>query len=79
MKKHYVADLKPGDEFADYFLVKSSDIRVGGNGKKYLDITLADASAEISGKKWDIDDGELPKLEAIHGGITVAVKADVKE
>lgn len=27
----------------------------------------------------DIDDGELPKLEAIHGGITVAVKADVKE
>lgn len=50
---------------------------MGGNGKKYLDITLADASAETSGKKWDIDDGELPKLKP-HGGITVAVKAGYK-
>ena len=62
MKKHYIAELKTGEEFADYFLVKSSDIRVGGNGKQ-----------------WDIDEGELPRLQALKEGLTVAVKADVKE
>ncbi len=79
MKKHYIAELKTGEEFADYFLVKSSDIRVGGNGKQYLDLTLADSSGEISAKKWDIDEGELPRLQALKEGLTVAVKADVKE
>jgi len=79
MKKHYIAELKTGEEFADYFLVKSSDIRVGGNGKQYLDLTLADSSGEISAKKWDIDEGELSRLQALKEGLTVAVKADVKE
>lgn len=79
MKKHYIAELKTGEEFADYFLVRSSDIRVGGNGKQYLDLTLADSSGEISAKKWDIDEGELPRLQALKEGLTVAVKADVKE
>lgn len=79
MKKHYIAELKTGEEFADYFLVRSSDIRVGGNGKQYLDLTLADSSGEISAKKWDIDEGELPRLQALKEGLTVAVKAEVKE
>ena len=56
MKQNYVLQLKADMEFMDFFMVKTIAIRVGSNRKKYLDMTLADCTGEISAKKWDISD-----------------------
>jgi len=79
MKEHYVIQLRSGDDFIDFFMVKSIAIRVGSNRKKYLDMTLGDATGEISAKKWDIDDAELESIDQIQVGQIIKVRASVTE
>ena len=62
MKQYFINQLKIDEEFTDFFLVKSIAIRIGSNRKQYLDITLADNSGEINGKKWDVNDEEAINL-----------------
>ena len=62
MKEIYVKDLRKDQEITDFFMAKTSAIKVGANGKQYLDITLGDKTGEISGKKWDVSDSEYPAL-----------------
>ena len=79
MKQNYVLQLKADMEFMDFFMVKTIAIRVGSNRKKYLDMTLADCTGEISAKKWDISDEELDGINRIQVGDIIKVKAGVTE
>lgn len=79
MKEHYVAKLKKDMEIVDFFMVKKSGIRVGANHKQYFDISLGDKTGELTGKKWDVQPQDIPKLEAMTEGKLVKVKAQVTE
>lgn len=79
MKEIYLADIKTNQELITYLIVKSVAVKVGSNKKAYLDLLLADSTGEISAKKWDIADEELPGLEKIKPGSVLKVKAVVTE
>ncbi|HAF60078.1 MAG TPA: HD domain-containing protein [Bacillota bacterium] len=79
MKQHYVSLLTTDDEIQDFFMVKSIAVKLGSNKKQYLDLLLADNTGEITAKKWDIADTELPSLNEIESGEIVKVKAQVTE
>lgn len=79
MKDLYISDLKTNQEIISYFIVKTVAVKVGSNKKAYLDLLLADCTGEVSAKKWDIADEELPGLEKIKEGNIIKVKALVTE
>lgn len=79
MKEVFVKDLRKDQEITNFFMAKTLAIKVGANGKQYLDILLADKSGEISGKKWDVSDAEYPVLKAIGEKSIVKIKAVVTE
>ena len=79
MKDIYIEDLKTGQDFMSYFIVKTVAVKVGSNKKAYLDLLLADKTGEISAKKWDIADEEMPGLQKIKEGSVIKVKALVTE
>ena len=78
-KEFFVENLKIDAEITDFFMVKSSALKVGSNHKTYLDITLADKTGEINGKKWDVSDDEALTLSGIREGSLVKIKASVSE
>lgn len=77
MKNIYIKDLKEGQEFIDFFIVRASGVKVGSTGKKYLDITLGDKTGDLTAKKWDVSPSEESALEAIKAGDIVKIKASV--
>ena len=79
MKELFVKDLRKDMEITEFFMAKTTVIKVGTNGKQYLDITLGDKTGEISGKKWDVSDAEYPMLKAIPEKSIVKVKGVVTE
>lgn len=79
MKELFVKDLRKDMEITEFFMAKTTVIKVGSNGKQYLDITLGDKTGEISGKKWDVSDAEYPMLKAIPEKSIVKVKGIVTE
>ena len=79
MKQIFVNELIKNDEITDFFMVKSCSIRVGSNRKPYLDVMLGDKTGEVSGKKWDVQEEEQPRLKKISEGDIVRVKAQVIE
>lgn len=79
MKEVYIGQLRTDDEIQDFFMVKTIAIKIGSNKKQYLDLFLCDKTGEITGKKWDVADPELPTLNEIAEGDLVKVKANVTE
>lgn len=79
MKEIYVKDLWRDQEITEFFMAKTPYIKVGSNGKQYLDITLADKTGEVSGKKWDVSDSEYPALSALKNKEIVKIKGVVVE
>lgn len=79
MKDVYISDIKVNQDIISYFIVKMVAVKVGSNKKAYLDLLLADCTGEISAKKWDLADEELPGLEKIKEGSVIKVKALVTE
>ena len=79
MKEFYVSGIRTDQEVQDFFLVKSIAVKLGSNKKQYLDLMLGDSTGEISGKKWDIADAELPTLAEIKEGDLIKIKANVTE
>ncbi|QOX64266.1 HD domain-containing protein [Anoxybacterium hadale] len=79
MKEFYIGQLRTDDEIQDFFMVKTIAIKIGSNKKQYLDLFLCDKTGEITGKKWDVSDPELPALNEIADGDFVKVKANVTE
>ena len=79
MKELFVKDLRKDQELTEFFMAKASAIKTGANGKQYLDITLGDKTGEVSGKKWDVSDGEYPALAEIKEKDIVKIKGIVTE
>ncbi len=79
MKEYYISFLKNEEEIQDFFLVKGIAIKLGSNKKQYLDLLLSDNTGEITAKKWDVADTELPSLNEIQAGDIVKIKAQVTE
>lgn len=79
MKEIFVKELRKDQEITEFFMARTIAIKVGSNGKQYLDIMLGDNTGEISGKKWDVSDGEYPSLKAIEEKSIVKIKGVVTE
>ena len=79
MKEVYIAHLKTDQEFIDFFMVKSIELKIGSNKKQYLDILLGDKTGDINAKKWDVSDEEAENIRNISPGDIVKVKATVNE
>ena len=79
MKTVYINQLATGQEFQDFFMVKAIAVKIGANKKQYLDLTLGDSTGEITAKKWDVADAELPSLNEITAGDIIKIKASVTE
>ena len=79
MKEFYIGQLRTDDEIQDFFMVKAIAIKIGSNKKQYLDLVLSDKSGELTAKKWDVADAELPSLNEICEGDVVKLKANVTE
>lgn len=79
MKEYYVNTLQLDDEITDFFLIKDIAVKIGSNHKSYLDITLADKTGEINGKKWDITEDEIYTINTMMVGDFAKVKAVVSE
>lgn len=78
-KQNFASQIAVGDEVLDFFIAKNPGIRIGSNQKMYFDITLADKTGEINGKKWDVSEAESATLSAIAEGDVVKIKASVTE
>lgn len=79
MKEIYISDIRTAQEVTDFFMVKSIAVKIGANKKQYLDLMLGDKTGEISGKKWDVSDEELPSLMEIKEGEVIKIRANVTE
>ena len=79
MKETFVKNLRKDMEVTDFFMVKSSAIKTGANGKQYLDIALGDRTGEVSAKKWDVSEAEQESLVQIKEKEIVKVKGLVTE
>ena len=79
MKEFYIGQLRTDDEIQDFFMVKAIAIKIGSNKKQYLDMLLCDKTGELTAKKWDVADPELPSLNEIAEGDIVKLKANVTE
>lgn len=79
MKETYIKDLRKDQEVVDFFMVKMAAVKTGSNGKQYLDITLGDRTGELTGKKWDVSDGEYPALAGLKEKDLVKIKGVITE
>ncbi len=79
MKENYILDLKVDREYTDFFMLKTIEIKMGSNRKQYLDVVLGDSTGEISGKKWDLADEEMPYLQKLQVGEIVKIKGLITE
>ncbi len=78
MKTIYAANVRPGDDIQDFFIVKGVQIKTGQTDTEYLDITVGDASGDLNAKKWDVspDDSEVRSLQ---NGDVVKIRGTVVE
>ena len=79
MKEIFIKDLVKDQEITDFFMAKKVAIKVGANGKQYMDIVLCDKTGDITAKKWDVSDAEYPVLKAIEDKSIVKIKGLVTE
>jgi 3'-5' exoribonuclease len=79
MKERFVINLIPKEELTDFFLVRDLAVKVGSNGKQYLDLFLSDKTGEIRAKKWDVTDAEADSFARIHPGDILKIKGEVTE
>lgn len=79
MKEFYIADFKTDEEITDFFIIKTIALKLGSNKKQYLDLLVADSTGEVTAKKWDVADSELPSINEIKDGDIVKIKAVVTQ
>lgn len=79
MKDFYIADFRTDEEITDFFMVKTIALKLGSNKKQYLDLLLGDSTGEVTAKKWDVSDSELPAVNEIKDGDIVKIKAVVTQ
>ncbi|HPS31006.1 MAG TPA: HD domain-containing protein [bacterium] len=58
-KRTLITEMDEGDIIIPdsncYFLVKKSNVKVGKNGQRYMDVELFDGVGSVNGKVWDLD------------------------
>ena len=79
MKEIYISGIKTDMEIQDFFMVRMIAVKIGANKKQYLDLLLSDSTGEITAKKWDVADEELPALGEIKEQDIVKIKGSVTE
>lgn len=80
MKDIFVIDIKAGDTILDaFFMIRSAQLKIGANRKRYFDMVLADSTGEISAKKWDVFEEEVDTLQKYKAGDIIKVRASVNE
>lgn len=81
MKPYYIKDLvaDEGHVVEDHYLVRTSDIRDGNQGKRHLYLTLADATGEIQAVKWSLNPEEVSIYTRIKPGMIIGVVGRCKE
>lgn len=78
-KEIFIENLTVGEELTDFFMAKNGSLKTGSNQKIYFDVTLADKTGEINGKKWDVSDDEAASLSVLKDGTVVKIRASVSE
>ena len=53
MERKRLSDLKVGESFIAFFLIRKVECKVTTGGSKYLDIVLGDSSGELEARLWD--------------------------
>lgn len=71
----YLKDIKTGDNFEGYYLIKSVELRQTRAGKDFLAMVFQDKTGSISGNLWD---AQTHNVEIFQAGKVVHMKA-VKE
>lgn len=66
-----IAQYQDGEEMQLFALIKEAAAKTTSAGKPYLALTLADASGEIGGMRWDASPKDIAELQA---GKVVSVK-----
>ncbi len=79
MKEFCIVDFRTNEEITDFFIIKTIAVKLGSNKKQYLDLLLADSTGEVTAKKWDVSDAELPSINEIKEGDIVKIKAVVTQ
>lgn len=77
--KTYLADLTPGENVEDFFILKSLVIRTANNGNKYGDLILADKTSEMVTKIWDLNKDVLPVVNDLREKDIVKIRGVVNE
>lgn len=57
-------DLKNGEEFSLFVLIKSADIRVARNGKQFIAFSFQDRSGSMDGMYWSATEEEIKTFQA---------------
>jgi 3'-5' exoribonuclease len=58
-----IFDYQIDEKLELFVLIKSANVRIAKNGKKFIAFVLADASGEISAKFWDATDDEIARFQ----------------
>lgn len=61
MEYKKINELQNGERIDGFFLVKSVELKISTNNKKYLDFTLADKTGDINAKLWELTEEEENK------------------
>lgn len=69
-----ICDFAEKDVVEGFFLLRSVQAKDNKNGKKYLDLELADATGEINAKYWNVKEEELDSFQS---GTIVKIRAEV--
>ena len=64
-----VADMRVGDNFEGYYILRSAAAKISSNGKPFLSAVLGDATGDVDAKVWDYhgsigpaDEGQVLKI-----------------
>lgn len=76
MSEKSIQQLQAGEAVQNFFLIKTADLKVTNNNKRYLDIMLVDRTGEINAKWWDCTEADAARLQA---NMLVKVRGVVNE
>lgn len=67
-KRTLITEMDEGDIIIPdsncYFLVKKSNVKIGKNGQRYMDVELFDGISSVNGKVWEMDEDVEKALQS---------------
>ncbi len=67
-----INEFQVNEHIIGFYIVKQAEVKVGSNGKKYMDLILSDKTGDINGKLWDVSEAHQGQIKA---QVLVKVKA----